>query len=134
MTRTVIPKSPKATKPKKSKTTKKGSGKKPARKSAGAPSMITSRDVLMDMPVREIVASLPKIDLDKTTDYSMKEHTPKNGQHAGEEQWDFYLETSDGKKHRVWQGLALAFADAFEADPLLGLKFMAYKRDNPHAQ
>jgi hypothetical protein len=63
----------------------------------------------------------------------MKEHTPKTGVHAGEEQWDFYLEVN-GKKYRVWQGLACAFADAFEADPLLGLQFAAYKRDNPHAK
>jgi|WetSurMetagenome_2_1015567.scaffolds.fasta_scaffold341751_1 hypothetical protein len=135
MTRNVIPaKSPKATKKPKSKTNKSGNAKKPARKSAGAPSLITSRDVIMDMPVREVAASLPKFDLDKTTDYDMKVHTPKSGQHAGEEQWDFYLTTPDGKKHRIWQGLACAIDAAFTADPLLRLQFAAYVRDNPHAQ
>ena len=136
MTRNVIPsKPPKAAKPK-SKTTKKtGNAKKPARKSAGAPSLITSRDVLMDMSVREVAASMlkSKIDLDAATDYDMKVHTPKEGKHAGEEQWDFYLEV-EGKKYRIWQGLALAIARKHELDPLFGLQFEAYKRDNPHAQ
>jgi len=118
----------------KPKTKTGGNAKKPARKPAAPMHMITSRDEILKIPVGELQSSIPRIDMENVITYVAPDHVPKAGTYKGKMTWQFHMATAEGKTYKLSQSIAMAIASAWEADPLLGLQFAAYKRDNPHAK
>lgn len=108
------------------KTNKTGNkSKKPA---AARMNMIATPDAMLAIPLGEIPASLPKMNLDAAFDYDVDMHKYKQGKHAGETLPRFQF-TLDGKAYNMYYDEGVKLGTAIESDPLLVLKLIAYARD-----
>lgn len=109
-----------------SKSNKKGDGRK---KPAAAMSMITSTDAMLAIPLGEIPATLPRVDLVKTFKYPVDEHVAEKGKYKGVKMRRLLLTTSDGVEHAVYPDTGVDLGDAFLHDPVQVWNAIAYSID-----
>ena len=122
-----IPKPSKTASKKQSKTNTKTGNK--SKKPAAPMSMIATPDALLAIPVGDIPATLPRMNLGEAFDYDVDMHTAKKGKFKGVEMPQLQITDADGKAHNIYPQLGVALGEAILKNPIVVYWCVAYALD-----